>query len=53
MFDLNRSSSHCSTSYAFEDEVMNALHDAWVSLDEANVYTSSDSISFARFDSHS
>ena len=35
---------HFLTSYALEDNDMNALHDAWVSLDEANVYTSSDSI---------
>ena len=27
MFDLNRSTSHCSTSYALEDEDTNALHD--------------------------
>ena len=44
MFDLNRSPSVCSTSCAHEDEDMNALHDAWVSLDETNVYITSDSV---------
>ena len=43
MFDLNLSPSHCSTSHAHENENMNALYDAWVSLDN-NDYTSSDSI---------
>ena len=42
MFDLNRSLSHCSTSYVLEDKDTNALNDAWVSLDEDNIYTSSD-----------
>ena len=36
--------SHFSTSYALENETTNALHDASVSLKEANYYTSSDSI---------
>ena len=40
MFDLNRSPSHCSTSYVLEDKDTNALNDAWVSLDEAKYYTS-------------
>ena len=44
MFDLNRSPSHCSTSYAIEEHDMNVLHDAWVSLDETDIYTTSDSV---------
>ena len=44
MFDLNRSPSHCSTSYALKDKDTNALHDARVSLEETNVYITSDSI---------
>ena len=44
MFDLNRSPSHCSTSYAIEEHDTNASHDAWVSLDESDIYTTSDSV---------
>ena len=44
MFDLNRSPSHCFTSYAIEEHDMNVLHDAWVSLDETDIYTTSDSV---------
>ena len=43
IFDLNLSSSHCSTSYALKNENMDTLHYAWLSLDNNN-YTSSDSI---------
>ena len=46
MLDLNRSPSHCSASYALENKDMNALHDAWVSLDKTNVYTTSDLVNF-------
>ena len=42
MLDLNLSPSYCSTSHAHDNENMNALYDAWVSLDD-NDYTSSDS----------
>ena len=41
LFDLNLSPSHCSTCRALQNKNMNALHDAWVSLDDTD-YTSSD-----------
>ena len=44
MFDLNLSSSHCSTSHALEIQNMDALHDDWGSLDDFD-YTSRDPIS--------